>query len=115
MGCKKPVHATCGDNVGEEGYGTQILCRRCVVNKKRANDRNMADEGQSQQAEKMCQKSSLTLPKLEIGDNVLLQIPKVDREPGDPKNLIAIVLEELRNGLYRIGTKMDQLESNNGR
>jgi hypothetical protein len=115
MGCKKPVHAICGDNVGEEGYGTQILCRRCVVNKKRANDRNMADEGQSQQAEKMCQKSSLTLPKLEIGDNVRLQIPKVDRGPADPKNLIAIVLEEVRDGLYRIGTKMGQLKSNYGR
>ncbi len=78
MGCKKPVHSICADNVGEEGYRTQILCRRCVVNRKRANDRDMADEGQSQQAEKMCQKSSLTLPKLEIGDNVRLQIPKVD-------------------------------------
>ena len=58
-----------------------------MVNKKRANDRNMADESQSKQAEKMCQKSSLTLPKLEIGDNVRLQIPKVDRGPADPKNL----------------------------
>ncbi len=115
MGCKKPMHAICGDNVGKEGYGTQILCRRCVVNKKRANDRNMADEGQSQQAEKMCQNSSLTLPKLEIGDNVRLQIPKVDRGPADPKNLIAIVLEEVRDGLYRIGTKMCQLKSNYGR
>jgi hypothetical protein len=103
MGCKKPVHAICGDNVGEEGYGTQILCRRCVVNKKRANDRNTADEGQSQQAEKMCQ-SSLTLPKLEIGDNVRSQILKVGREPADQKNLIAIVLEEVRDGLYRIET-----------
>ena len=40
---------------------------------------------------------------VEIGQNVLIPIPNVDRGKGDPRNVMAVVTERVHNG-YKLGT-----------
>ena len=53
------------------------------------------------QAEKMVARSNHILPVVEVGDNVLLDIPSVDRGRGDPPHLIAVVGQE-KEGRLRV-------------
>lgn len=42
---------------------------------------------------------------LGVGDNVLVQIPSLDRAKSDLPNVIGVVMEVNEHGLHRIGTK----------
>jgi len=45
-------------------------------------------------AEKMLRSSKKKLPHYKIGDCVLLSIPKVDRGPSDPQNIVCVITEQ---------------------
>jgi hypothetical protein len=45
---------------------------------------------------------------VEIGQNVLIPIPNVDRGKGDPRNVMAVVGERVHNG-YKLGTSSGML------
>jgi hypothetical protein len=49
--------------------------------------------------------SDATHPPVDVGGNVILSIPDVDRAKADLRNLMGVVLERNEDGLYRIGTK----------
>jgi hypothetical protein len=51
----------------------------------------------------MRNRSEKILTEVEIGQNVLIPIPNVDRGKGDPRNLMAVVAERVHNG-YKLGT-----------
>ncbi|KAL1488172.1 hypothetical protein ABEB36_015130 [Hypothenemus hampei] len=51
----------------------------------------------------MLQSSKVKHQKFSKGDCVLVTVPKVDRGPADPFNLIALVVDE-KNGVYQIAT-----------
>lgn len=42
---------------------------------------------------------------LDVGVNVVIRIPDVDKGKTDHPNLIAVVLEKIEHDLYRIGNK----------
>jgi hypothetical protein len=44
-----------------------------------------------------------TRTEVEIGQNVLIPIPNVDRGKGDPRNVMAVEAERVHNG-YKLGT-----------
>ena len=49
---------------------------------------------------------------IDIGENVLLPIPQVDkRSPFDPQNLPGVVLNRTDEGFYQIGTATGKLEN----
>ena len=52
----------------------------------------------------MLSRSNNILEEVDIGCNVLIPIPQVDRGKGDPKNIMAIVHEKTYKG-YRLTTK----------
>ena len=52
----------------------------------------------------MLSRSNNILEEIDIGCNVLIPIPQVDRGKGDPKNIMAIVHEKPDKG-YRLATK----------
>jgi hypothetical protein len=45
-----------------------------------------------------CTLNNVILTEVEIGQNVLIPIPNVDRGKGDPRNLMAVVTERVHNG-----------------
>lgn len=49
-----------------------------------------------------------------IGDCVLIllmPIPKVDRGPSDPVNIIAVIFKQNEHVLYKLGTKHDLIKT----
>ncbi|CAG2205572.1 unnamed protein product [Mytilus edulis] len=58
------------------------------------------------QAEKMVARSNQILRPVQVGDNVTVPIPSVDRGRGDQRNLLCIVLEhDQTNDQFKLGTK----------
>ncbi|KAK9743989.1 hypothetical protein QE152_g8209 [Popillia japonica] len=53
------------------------------------------------QATGMLQQSCSKFPETDIGQNVLVKIPEVDRGPLAPRNVLAVVLYE-KEGLYQL-------------
>lgn len=64
--CSKPVHVTCGNSLGEEGYGAHVLCRLCQNEQFIVNEREQAHRGIKRAAEKMVNATAKKLPLLEI-------------------------------------------------
>ena len=65
--------------------------------------RKAIHQAQEKQAKKMVEDGQTSLEPLDIGDNVRIPIPCVDRGRADPANLIGVVLNT-DDGKYRIGT-----------
>ena len=70
-----------------------------------SNQRKRARESQLSQAERMVKRSRIDLKAGEVGDNVAVPIPMVDRERGDPRNIIGVIVDRDENDLYRIAVK----------
>lgn len=47
---------------------------------------------------------------LQVGDNVFLKIPSVDKAKSDLPNIVGVVLEINDHGLYKIGTRSGILD-----
>ncbi|XP_076045736.1 uncharacterized protein LOC143027975 [Oratosquilla oratoria] len=70
-----------------------------------SNQRKRARESQLSQAERMVKRSRIDLKAGEVGDNVAVPIPMVDRGRGDPRNIIGVIVDRDENDLYRIAVK----------
>lgn len=57
------------------------------------------------QAKKMKIASEKSHPEAEIGDNITIPIPDVDKAKGELRNIIGVVHEKNNTGLYKIATK----------
>ena len=49
--------------------------------------------------------SDATHPPADVGGNIILPTPDVNRAKADLRNLVGVVLEWSEDGLYMIGTK----------
>ncbi|GBN66665.1 hypothetical protein AVEN_215284-1 [Araneus ventricosus] len=65
--------------------------------------RKEAKENLIKQAKRMKKISDATHPEVYIGGNVVISIPDLDRANADLRNLIGVVLEKNKDGLYKIG------------
>jgi hypothetical protein len=82
----------------------ESLCDTCVKEKQIQKERVEAVEGQKKAAEKMIQFSDKKLVIIKVGSYVLVNIPKVDREPLDIQNIIGRVVDK-KNNVCQIGTR----------
>ena len=69
------------------------------------NQRKRARESQLEQAERMVKRSRIDLKAGEVGDNVAVPIPMVDRGRGDPRNILGVVLDRDEHNMYQIAVK----------
>jgi hypothetical protein len=80
------------------------------VGKNRINiERKGAESGQEQQAQKIIYLSNSRLPAVDIGTNVAVRVPDLDRGCLAPRNALAVV-DVNSSGLYLLGTKKGLLE-----
>jgi len=56
------------------------------------------------QARKMKETSSKKMPIVLVGKTVKIKIPEVDRSKVDARTLLAVVLQVVNEGYYRLGT-----------
>ena len=59
----------------------------------------------------MVKRSRVEVPHGQIGDNVIIPIPLVDRGRGDPRNILGVILDRDENDLYTISVKSGILTS----
>jgi len=59
----------------------------------------------------MVKRSRIDLQAGEIGDNVAVPIPMVDRGRGDPRNILGVIIDCNENDLYTIAVKVGILRS----
>ncbi|CAF1045966.1 unnamed protein product [Didymodactylos carnosus] len=65
-----------------------------------------AREGQKRQADQFLQNTVKTqkLANLNVGDNVLVSVPDLDRGPTDARNILAVIME-IKHDKYKLGTE----------
>ncbi|XP_076031184.1 uncharacterized protein LOC143019434 [Oratosquilla oratoria] len=76
-----------------------------------SNQRKRARESQLSQGERMVKRSGIDLKAGEVGDNVAVPIPMVDRGRGDLRNIIGVTVDRDENYLYRIAVKAEILST----
>ncbi|XP_008187612.1 KRAB-A domain-containing protein 2-like [Acyrthosiphon pisum] len=84
-----------------------ILCNLCEKNIKIKEARHLGAIGIEKQAEKMLQDSKIKISTFKVGDCVVISIPKVDRGPAYPANIIGVVIDQKN---YHIGTEHNILK-----
>ena len=114
--CKKSIHAICGPSAeGNEGYGCPVWSITCWLDHGDDNvqkGRVAAKRGQNRQIEKMIKHSNKKIKLSEVGENLLVSIPLVDkRSPVDPLNVPGVILERSEDGMYKIGTASGILDN----
>ena len=67
--------------------------------------RKRACESQLIQAERMVKRSRIDLKVAEVGDNVAIPIPMVDKGRGDPRNILGVVLDRNEHDMYKVAVK----------
>jgi hypothetical protein len=75
--------------------------RRIRIN----HQRKRARESMQQQAERMVKRSRIEHTPGDVGDNVTIPIPLVDRGRGDPRNILGVIVDRDENDLYRISVR----------
>ena len=115
-GCRQSIHIICGSSAENmEGYGCPVWCKSCLL-EERSNTiqegRRAAKRGQSKQINRMMHQSNKRIKLFNIGENVLLPIPEVDkRSPLDPQKLPGVGLSRTDYGFYQIWTAAGRLEN----
>ncbi|KAL5237566.1 hypothetical protein ACI65C_004976 [Semiaphis heraclei] len=89
----------------EVEFAETIICDLCKTSDKIKTQRQLGCQGQEKAAEIMLKVSQSRIPDLQIGDCVLITVPKVDRGPSDPANVIAVIVNQNEHKLYQLGTK----------
>ena len=80
---------------GDQSYVSYVLMKKKI---------ELATVCTEKQTERMLSRSNNILEEVDIGCNVLITIPQVDRGKGNPRNIMAIVHEKTDKG-YRLATK----------
>ena len=113
--CQRAVHTLCGIQVtGCEGYGAPVWCKNCYLGEREdaiQHSRATAKRGQERLINRMEKQSVKKARVLNIGDNIILPIPVVDkRSPFDPPNLAGVITNGSEEGYYKIGTLAGTLD-----
>jgi len=74
------------------------------------SQREEAKNSQMKQAQRMIQRSKIVLSNADIGDNIAIPMPHVDRGKADPKNLLGVVIDRDENLMYTVATKSGVLK-----
>jgi hypothetical protein len=108
--CDQFVRAICGSNSEySEGFGLKVTCNLCVRKNRINIEQEGAKSGQEQQAQEMVSLSYSRLPAVDIGTNVVVRVPDLDRGRLAPRNVLAVI-NVSSSGLYLLGTKEGLLE-----
>ena len=94
-----PSTSTVSDDVIDVAASMSIVSAR-----KRAHDAMI------RQAERMVKRSRVQHVPGNIGDNVTVPIPLVDRGRGDPRNIIGVITDRDMNDMYRIAVRAGVLK-----
>ncbi|XP_045455629.1 uncharacterized protein LOC123665361 [Melitaea cinxia] len=87
-----------------------VTCKLCFRKNSINVERECAKLGLQEQANKRVSLSNLKFPCVEIGTNVLVGVPEVDRGRAAPRNVMCVVMSINPLGLYQLGNKEGKLD-----
>ena len=90
------------DNTSQSSISAEASNKQTEKDNSIGKNRKRAREAMLRQAEKMVKRSRVIHAPGELGDNVTVPIPLVDRGRGDPRNLMGVIVDRDDNGMYRI-------------
>jgi hypothetical protein len=100
--CDGVVHVSCSKE-----FDTSMYCLLCYNKKVIEMNRIGAHKQQKREAEKMMTSSNKKFKPSDIGDNVLVRIPEVDRSRITPRNILAVVVDhDKENNLYELAIRL---------
>lgn len=102
----RKVLEDCDSDLNEDGDGEVVEIDTLDIQ----NARRMAAENLEKQAKKMKVSSDKSHLPANVGDNVTIPIPDVDKGRGDLRNIIGVILQRNDEGLYKVGTKHGVLQ-----
>jgi len=109
--CYHFVHVICGSySEDSESFELKVTFNLCVRKNRIIIELEGAKSGQGQQAQKIVSLSNSRLPAVDIGTNVLVRVPELDRGRLAPRNVLAVFVDASSSGLYLLGTKECRLE-----
>jgi len=109
--CDQIVHGICGSySEDSEGFGLKVTCNLCLRKNRINIEREGAKSGQEQQDQEKVSLSNSRLPAADIGTNVVVRVPDLNRGRLIPRNVLAVVVDAVSSGLYLLGTKEGLLE-----
>ena len=88
--------------VKTEGFGLKVTCNLCV-RKERINIEREGAKSCQEQAQKMVSISNLRLPAVDIGVDVVVRVPELDRGHLAPRNVQAVVIDVSSSGPLSVG------------
>uniref|UniRef100_A0A2S2QEH3 Uncharacterized protein n=1 Tax=Sipha flava TaxID=143950 RepID=A0A2S2QEH3_9HEMI len=88
----------------ETDFGEAILCNLCEESITMKEARHLGAIKIEKQAKKILQDSKIKIPTFKVGDCVVIPVPKVDKGPVYPANVIGVVIDQ-KNKLNRLGTE----------
>ncbi|CAG2215482.1 unnamed protein product [Mytilus edulis] len=98
--CAQYIHELCSNGTIPD----TITCHLCSNEEVIRNERRYASDSMTKQAVRMRNLSERVLTEVDVGANVLVAIPHVDRGKGDPRKLMAVVTGKEEHG-YKLGIK----------
>ena len=108
--CDQFVHAICGSySEDSEGFRLQVTCN-FRVRKNQINIERGGAKSSQEQAQEMVSLSNSRLPAVDIGTNVVVRVPDVDRGRLAPRNVLAVIVDVSSSGFHLLGTKEGLLE-----
>ncbi|XP_016659069.1 uncharacterized protein LOC107883478 isoform X2 [Acyrthosiphon pisum] len=92
------------DDIENNLDGVQLTNNEHLINIRQdeiLNDRQLSAKCLENQAKKMIKKSNKKFEDLEVGVNVRVSIPDVDRARGSPRNVLAVIISRTENGILK--------------
>ena len=96
--------------VEKDGDSSKVVCQSCLTEKIIVKERNLARNKQEKQANRMLSVTAKRFKPREVGGNVSVPIPDVDRGRGEFRNVLGAITEVGNDGMYAIGTTHGTLE-----
>ena len=90
--------------VEKDGDLSKVVCQSCLTEKNIVKERNLACNKQEKQANRMLSVTAKHFKPREVGENVSVPIPDVDRGRGEFRNVLGVITEVGNDGMYNIGT-----------
>ena len=96
-----------------EGYGCPVWCKSCLLEETNTiqEGRRAAKRGQSKEINRMINQSNKRIKSFNIGENVLLQLPEVDKRSPFHYTIFRAVWSRTDYGYYQIGTAAGRIEN----
>ncbi|CAI6373006.1 unnamed protein product [Macrosiphum euphorbiae] len=95
------------DDIENNLDGVQLTNNEHLINIRQdeiLNERKLSAKCLENQAKKMIKKSNKKFEDLEVGVNVRVSIPDVDRARGSPRNVLAVIIS-IEDNMYKLGTE----------